>query len=106
MWPEFCPIHGNRRGQPVLEEGSQRHIHPLDFAPSRLPPELKQRFGMIANRRTEIVVAALVNLEIKDLWQDPAVLEEIVCGRWVLGRVRKRAPSRQPRDTAHRVNES
>lgn len=60
---------------------------------------------MIPNRRTEIVVAALVNLEIEDLWQDPAVLEEIVRGRWILGRVRQRTLSRQPRYTARRVNE-
>src|SRR3989442_1051337 len=106
MWVEFCPIHGNRCAQPVLDKGAERQVHPVDFAPSCLPPELKRRSGMIANRRTEIVVVALVNLEIEDLRQDPAVLEEVISGRWVLGRVRKRALSRQPRYTAHRVNES
>src|SRR6266540_1382675 len=105
MWVEFCPIHGNRRAQPVLDKGAERHVHPVDFAPSCLPPELNQRSDMIPNRRTEIVVAALVNLEIEDLRQDPAVLEEIVCGRWVLGRVRQWALSRQPRYTTRRVNE-
>jgi hypothetical protein len=88
MWVEFRPIHGNGGAQPVLDKGAERQVRPADFAPSCLPPELKQRSGKIPNRRTEIVVAALVNLEIEDLRQDPAVLEEIVCGRWVLGRVR------------------
>jgi hypothetical protein len=54
----------------------------VDFAPSRLLPKLKQGLGMIANRRTEIVVAALVDLDIEDLRHDPAVLEEVVCGRF------------------------
>ena len=60
---------------------------------------------MIPNRRTKIVVAALMNFEIEDLWQDPAVLEEIVRRRWVLGRVRQRTLSRQPRYTARRVDD-
>src|ERR1700730_9786567 len=106
MWVELCPIHGNGRAQPVLNKGAERQVHPVNFASSCLPPELEQRPGMITKWRTEIVMAALVNLEIEDLRQDPAVLEEIVCGRWVLGRVRQRALSRQPRHTARRVDEA
>lgn len=60
---------------------------------------------MIPNRCTEIVVAALVNLGIENLRQDPTVLKEIVGGRRVLGRVPQRTLSRQPRDAVDRVNE-
>src|SRR2546425_8673569 len=105
MRAESCPVHGNRGAQPVLGDGPERQIHAVDFAPSRLPPELRQRFGMISNRRTKIVVAARLSLEIEDLRQDPAVLEEIICSRWILGCVRQRALSRQPRYTGRRINE-
>src|SRR5438093_2625305 len=77
-------------------------VHETDL---RFPGE-KRRQTDIGNWcfRDDKMRAELVDLDAEDLRQDPAVLEEVVCGgRWVLGCVRERALSRQPRDTAHRV---
>ena len=91
---ESCPVYGDRCAQFIFSNDPEGKIDALDLAPSCLLPELKQSRGIVPNRRTKIVMATIVHFWIEDLRQDPAVLEEVISGRRVLGRVRKRTIGR------------
>src|SRR5208337_118826 len=69
-------------------------------------PEVEEKARAVLEGTAEVTVLALIDFRVENSRENPAVLEKVICRRWLLGAIGQGALRRQPRNEASRAEDS